>query len=143
MKTYKLSDVELKTKKMMYLVTIVLCIFTSVISIGAIFVGYKTGLSIALSVVFICNALINILTKNKLGKNYFELDGNVLTAYLKGKNPTKFDISQVDFIIKEHKKYPMIIISANGKAKAMYNSKDIGVKAFNEMIEDINIVINQ
>ncbi len=141
MKVYKLDEKLLKKKKVSSIIGGILFIIVGIINCYMFVNGYSR--TVAGTVFFLVAGFSMLSTTTKLDKFYFELEGTVLTSYLRGKKFSSHDLTKVDVEIKNHDKKPKITIMENGKVKAIHNAGYVGLDAFNEMIKDVNEVINR
>ncbi len=141
MKVYKLDEKKLKKNKTAYTGSGILCLVFCVINAYLFVSGYTQ--TIASTTFFGALGATMLITASSLEKYYYELEGSVLTAYVKGKKFREHDLTKVKVEIKEKKKNSKIIIIENGKVKAIHIGNYVGVDAFNELINDVKFVLKQ
>ncbi len=141
MKVYKLGQKELKRLKVSYTISGLLSLLVCGINIYLYVMGYSSTSSGA--AVFGVVGFTMLVTVPELGKFYFELDGTVLTSYIRGKMFSQHDLVKVEVVIKDKKKKSKITISENGKTRAIHKPTYIGVDAFSEMMSDVKAVLQQ
>ncbi len=139
MKVYKLDEKSLKKKKITTTISGLAFIFIS--CINAYFVAMGVSETTTGVAMFLIAGVAMFMSLRKIDQFYFELDGSVLTSYLRGRQFCKHDLKQVQVSIRNDIKRPKITILENGKVKAIHNATYIGVESFNEMIEDVNKII--
>ncbi len=141
MKIYKLNEKALKKEKTKYTISGIVSIVVSCINAYFFIIGYNT--SVASTVFFGVCGFTLLVSVSKLDRFYYELNGNVLTSYLRGRKFCDHDLTKVDVEIKENKKKSKITISENGKVKAIHRGNYVGVEAFDELINDVKLVLQK
>ncbi len=74
------------------------------------------------------------------GRYHFELDGNNLSCYKRGKLKKSFDLKKVRAVISKGENESTLIIKDDGNVVGNYHSEILGITVFNELIEDISLI---
>ncbi len=138
MKVYKVSEEEYKKQKTTHIISGVLCIIVATISAYLFFMDYSDNISS--TVVFGAVGITLFKAISNIDRFHFELNGTVLTSYLKDKVYSQSDLSNAEIEIKEKRKNSKIYVFENDRATAIYRSSDIGINAFNELLKDISAI---
>ncbi len=134
MKIYRLSEEKLKKQTTTQILLGSVTLLLAVISGYSYFVNDIGNVTFTVVLCFISSIFFKAISN--LDRFRFELDGTVLTSYLKDSVYYQYDLLNVDVEIVEKNKTSKIIIFENDEAKAIFRASDIGPEAFDELIND-------
>ncbi len=138
MKVYKINEVELKKQKRFAIIGGVLCTLIAVISAYLFFMDYSGNVSSV--VIFGGIGIAMFKSISNLDRFRFELDGTVLTSYLRKDKYYEYDLTKVEVEINDKSKKPRLNIIENDKVVAIFRASDIGEIAFKELINDLTAI---
>ncbi len=141
MKVYKLDEKKLKKQKLMNILGGIVALILCAIDAYLFVLGYTR--TVASTSFFGALGVSLLMAVSSLEKFYYELDGNVLTSYIRGKKFSQHDLTKVEVEIKEKKKKSKITIKEHGRVKAVHKGNYVGVEAFDELINDVKVVLKQ
>ncbi len=138
MKTYKMSDTEIKqinrgkikSNIMLFVLMIIIYVFFKVAFQSEITPWVYILLSIPYTIYII------YIT----GRHHFEIDENILSYYKRGKLKKRFDLKKVRAVISKGENESTLIIKDDGNTVGNYHSEILGISAFNELLEDISLI---
>ncbi len=137
MKVYKLSEEEFKSQKTFAIVGGVLCLIAAFANGYIFFMDYSNN--VLSTVAFTGAAVLMFKSISNLDRFRFELDGTVLTSYLKEDKYYEYDLTKVEIEINEKSKRSRINIIENDNVVAIFRASDVGEKAFKELINDVKV----
>ncbi len=140
MKVYKLSEEEFKKSKNFAIIAGVLFMVVAVINAYLFFMDYSGNVSSVLIFGGIGIAMFKSISN--LDRFRFELDGTVLTSYLREDKYYEYDLTKVDVEFNLKTKRSRINIIENDKVVAIFRATDVGAVAFNELIDDVKAIKN-
>ncbi len=141
MKIYKISEEEYKKQKAIHIISGVLCLIVSAITGYQYFMDYSEKASTM--VVFGILGITFLKAISNLDRFHFELNGTILTSYLKDKIYYQHDLTKVEVEIVEKRKRSKILIIENDNVKSIFRESDIGETAFDELKNDVNDIIEK